>query len=97
MKNCDYCHREFECKNIKSLISLCEDMNGPNLPDNLRQEIDDLKSDLTATGYKYPFGNQTCDLIRENNLPGDFVNRGISLLNRVYAYKLSSREGWFSL
>ena len=97
MKNCHFCHRDFECKNIKSLITLCDDIDTPRLPDNLRQEIGALKSDLSATGYKYPFGDNTCEMIREKSLPGDFVKRGISLLNRVYAYKLANRDGWFSL
>ena len=82
-KSCLLCHRESECKNLKTLLLLMTNAEEQNLPGNLVEDIEKFRQCLKELEYKYPFGNQTCSLVSDKEATRDLVNYGTDLLRRV--------------
>ena len=89
--DCFLCPREFECKNIKTILVFFDDACKIDLPLGLRQELEDFRTCLILLEYRYPLGEQNCKLMEDKEVPKDLAIQGLDILKRLYKYRLTHR------
>ena len=82
-KGCMLCHRESDCKNIKSVLLLLESYEEKGVPDGAKAALENFKKTLETLGYEYPHGDLTCDLTDDKELSRKLVEEGLFILNMM--------------
>lgn len=88
---CDNCPTTSTCAPLKCALVILDGLKSAHLTPELAEEILMFKQEVNDTGYLYPKGDMTCNLVDDEVYASELVRRASELLKKARTIKVEHR------